>query len=105
MKTRTETKHWWVLRFYRPGTDEVFWAYKPDHYNEWHRTSKVENAAKFNNRSEARNRSKTVEAKLLIKKGFFWEVIKVTEVSKITTTEEFVVSNAPPLYQIARASQ
>jgi hypothetical protein len=104
MKTRTETKHWWLLRFYQPDTGQICWIYKPNSYNEWWATKEAKDATKFNNRSEARNRSKTVRAKCLLKKGFFWEVIKVTEVSEITTTEEFVVSNAPPLYQIARAA-
>lgn len=109
MEPKTEINHYYMLRWYRPRTedDDVLYAYNTSHSYQkraWADTTKRSNAYHFDNRSDARKTVRSAAFDDLRKRGFFWEVIQVTETVVRTYTAEIITSDAPPLVVLARAA-
>ena len=107
MKPITETRFWFVLRYYHADSPDSF-EYAKDISNSWDNkrywstTMDVREAYEFPNRSDARKTTRSVTLNQRIEKNFFWEVVKVVETKQVSYETEMIVSNAPPLYQLAR---
>ncbi len=119
MQSKTVTKTHFLLRFWNQKTGDTQYAHDMRRWSskrEWWPTSKRGEAYRFDNRSDARKTMKSVAFdRLLRPSGFYgeakptpnyyWEVVKVTETIVTTSEEEIIVSDAPAMVVIARASQ
>jgi hypothetical protein len=106
MGPKTESYTWFLLRLFKPSEPNKFlFARKYSGHREWYLTEDLRDSFRFHSRSDARRTTRTVNVRHQLQKGYFWEVVKVVETREISFEVETLVSNAPPLYQLARAAE
>jgi hypothetical protein len=111
MQSKTESHSWFLLRVYETDTPDKF-LYARDLSNTWDKkrywstTEDASEAYQFRDRSDARKTTRATTFQEKAPRGeYFWEVVKVVETKLVSYEVEFVVSNAPPLYQLARCGE
>jgi hypothetical protein len=104
VKDKVEERFYFLLRLFRVDKPVVLYAYRYRHHREWGTTDKRYDAAQFQDRSEARAKTRTVEIKYKLEHGWLWEVVRVDETIVTSYKETFLVSNAPPLITLARTA-
>jgi hypothetical protein len=121
VKDKTKTRFYFLLRFFRKGRPEQY-AYDQDprgSRRSWYHAKARRSAYQFPNRGDARRVLQSPAFKELLlgkRNGYragrrdedtrhFWEIIKVTETIVTSFEEEIIVSDAPAMLTIARATQ
>jgi len=107
---KVERLSYFLLRWFKPKTEEgdVRYAadksYKYATNRTWRDVDDIDEAYRFEMRSDARRTVRSSAFDPLREKGFYWEVVEVEEEIVRTYTTTVAVSNAPPLVTIARAA-
>lgn len=117
----TTTRFFYLLRFWRQKSGDVQYACDMKRHankRDWWYSEKRGEAYEFNYRSDARATIKSVAFDKLLRPrsaygrckdrpelAYYWEVVKVTETIVTTSVEEIIVSDAPAMVVLARASQ
>ncbi len=108
MEDVTTTKFYFLLCLFREGEADLYardCSFPRASRRSWILTDKRTKAFRFQNRSDARQQTRSVDIKLkLARAGWLWEVIKVTETIVTSFEEEIVASNAPDMVVLARAA-
>jgi hypothetical protein len=124
MKDKVRTKFYFLIRFFRDGSDEFYaenearWTYGR---RSWGYSSNRANAYEFPNAGDARQALRsTAFADLILGRqsnygaclrrpetAYYWEIIKVTETLTTSFAEETIKSDpkTPAMLVIARAAQ
>ena len=120
MQPKTQTRFFFLLRFWRQKSEDIQYACDTNHHaykRDWFYTDKRSKAYKFNNRSDARRTIKSVAFDRLLRPrsaygrckdrpdlAYYWEVVKVTETIVTTSVEEIIVSDAPAMVVLGRSA-
>ena len=90
MEDKIRHRFYFLLRLFRVDSPKVLYVRQYRHTREWWTTEKRSEAHEFQNRSEARQRTRAVHIAQRMRDGWLWEVVRVDETITTSFKESFV---------------